>query len=45
MIWQYYLALASRPQTIYVESFAVAVDAVDHYQRQIQIEIDREVAE
>jgi len=35
-IWEYYLALASRPNTIYVESYDVAVDAVCHYEKKIK---------
>jgi len=43
-IWEYYLALASRPNTmrnfscrsIYVESYNVAVDAVCHYEKKIK---------
>lgn len=37
MIWQYYLALASRPGTIYAESFEVAVSAVDYFETQIVV--------
>jgi len=32
-IWEYYLTLASRPNTIYVESYDVAVDAVCYYEK------------